>query len=250
MGEAVAGAEQQTPDISLVIPVYNEEESLRPLWEALRPVLEASNRRWEVVLVDDGSKDASLERMRALRAQDRRVRVIRFENNRGQSAAFWCGFQHARAPILVTLDADLQNDPADIPLMLESLKDADMAIGWRHERRDPFMKRFVSKFGNAFRNWLTKEQVHDVGCSLKAFRREIVARMFPFRGMHRFYPTLARMAGFRVVEVKVRHHPRERGKSKYGVFNRMIGPVRDCFAVRWMKQRYVGHVQGIEVDHG
>ncbi len=236
------------PDISIVIPVYNEEENVRPLWDALRPVLALLNRTWEVVLIDDGSKDASLQRMTDVRREERRVRVIQLPRNSGQSAAFWCGFKHARGGIVVTMDADLQNDPQDVPLLLEEMKNADVVIGWRHERRDTLVKRVASKIANGFRNWITGESVHDVGCSLKAFKRDVFGCMYPFRGMHRFYPTLARIGGWRVSEVKVRHHARTRGKSKYGILNRLFGPLADCFAVRWMKKRHVGSVEGKELE--
>lgn len=241
------------PSLSVVIPVYNEEGSIPPLWAALEPVLRATGVAWEVLFVDDGSKDKSLDLLRGLRARDSRVRVFSQTPNRGQSKAFWVGFQAARAPVVVTLDADLQNDPRDLPLLLAAIKpdaitQADLAIGWRHQRNDPFLKRISSKIANGFRNWVTDEEVHDVGCSLKAFRREVFAHFYPFRGMHRFFPTLARIAGFRVVEVKVSHHPRTRGVSKYGVWNRLVGPLLDCLAVRWMKKRYVGRVDAKEID--
>lgn len=243
-------ADAGKPDVSLVIPVYNEQDNIQPLWEAVFPVLSNLGKSWEVVFIDDGSTDASLERLRAIARHDSRLRVIRLDRNRGQSAAFWSGFQAARGDAVVTMDADLQNDPQDIPLLLEALKDADTVIGWRHERRDTFVKRVASKIANSFRNWITKEDVHDVGCSLKAFRAHVIPHMFPFRGMHRFFPTLVKVAGFKVVEVKVRHHPRTRGKSKYGIFNRLFGPLADCFAVRWMKRRYVGRVEWKEIEHG
>lgn len=235
-------------ELSLVIPVYNERENVLPLWNAVRPVLEQTGRPWELLLVDDGSTDGSTEEMVALRRAEPRIRVIRIEPNRGQSAAFALGFRHALAPVVVTMDADLQNDPLDIPLLLEALADADLAIGWRHERRDPFLKRISSKIANFIRRSLVGDPFHDVGCSLKAFRRAVLPHMVPFRGMHRFFPIMAQMAGFRVKEVKVRHHPRTRGKAKYGVLNRLIGPLFDCFGVRWLKKRYVGSVAGKEID--
>jgi len=235
-------------ELSLVIPVYNERENVRPLWDAVRPVLEQTRRSWEVLLVDDGSTDGGTEEMAALRRDEPRVRVIRIDRNRGQSAAFAIGFRHARAPVIVTMDADLQNDPHDIPLLLEALADADLAIGWRHERRDPFLKRVSSRIANSVRRGLVGDPFHDVGCSLKAFRRDVVPHLVPFRGVHRFFPILAVMAGFRVREVKVRHHPRLRGKAKYGVLNRLVSPLVDCFGVRWLRRRYVGSVTGKELD--
>ncbi|MGH7378051.1 MAG: glycosyltransferase family 2 protein [Candidatus Methylomirabilales bacterium] len=237
----------QTPRISVVIPVYNEEQGISPLWRALAPALEALGESWEVLLVDDGSTDGSLREMLSLRRRDPRVRILRFPTNQGQSAAFWCGFRRARGRTVVTLDADLQNDPADIAVLLRALEGADLAIGWRHRRDDPFTSRIASRIANRFRNWTTAEEIHDVGCSLKAFRREVLERLFPFRGMHRFYPTLARMGGFRVVEVKVAHRPRATGRSKYGIWNRLLGPLQDCLAVRWMKRRHLGGLEAEEV---
>ncbi len=247
-GAGTEGTGSGAPRISLVIPAYNEEENLPRLWEALRGVLEGIGVSWEVVLVDDGSTDGSLRAMQAIRRSDPRVRVLALERNRGQSAAFWCGFQRARGEILMTMDADLQNDPLDLPLLLKALEGFDAAIGWRYPRLDPFQKRAASRFANGVRNWLTGEEVHDVGCSLKAFRREVLEHVYPFRGMHRFYPTLFRIAGFKVTEVKVRHHPRTHGRSKYGTWNRLVGPFFDCLAVRWMKKRYIGRTSGKEMS--
>jgi glycosyltransferase involved in cell wall biosynthesis len=235
-------------ELSLVIPVYNERENVRPLWDAVRPALDAAGLSWEVVLVDDGSTDGGSEEMAALRREEPRVRVVRIDRNRGQSAAFALGFRHALAPVVVTMDADLQNDPQDIPLLLAALEDSDLAIGWRHERRDPFVKRVSSRIANAVRRGLVGDPFHDVGCSLKAFRRPVLPHLVPFRGAHRFFPILAVMAGFRVREVKVRHHPRARGKTKYGVLNRLLSPLVDCFGVRWLRRRYVGAVPGKEID--
>lgn len=240
--------EKLSVELSLVIPVFNERDNVRPLWDAVRPVLERTRRSWEVVLVDDGSTDGGGEEMAALRRDEPRVRVIRIEANRGQSAAFALGFRHALAPVIVTMDADLQNDPEDIPLLLEALQESDLAIGWRHERRDPLLKRVSSKIANSVRRGLVGDEFHDVGCSLKAFRRDVVSHLVPFRGSHRFFPILAVMAGFRVREVKVRHHPRLRGKTKYGVLNRLVSPLVDCFGVRWLRRRYVGAISGKEID--
>ncbi len=233
-------------ELSVVVPVYNEAGNIRPLWSGLRPSLEGLGRSWEVLFVDDGSTDSSGGELADVRREDPRVRVLRLEPNQGQSAAFWAGFKRVHGEIVVTIDADLQNDPGDISLLLRALEDADVAIGWRHERCDPFLKRVSSRIANGFRNWITEEEVHDVGCSLKAFRRPVFDHLFPFRGMHRFFPTLARFAGFKVVEVKVRHHPRVRGLSKYGIWNRLVGPFLDCLAVRWMKKRYVGRAAAEE----
>ncbi len=230
------------PEVSVVIPVYNECENIPLLWETLTPALDACAACWEVLWVDDGSTDDSGEQIRRLRLRDPRARQLRLEDNQGQSVAFWCGFTHARFATIVTLDADLQNDPLDIPLLLSALADADVAIGWRQTRSDSLAKRIASKVANAFRNWVTNETIPDVGCSLKAFRRTVFDSFFPFHGMHRFYPTLARIAGYRVAVVPVRHHARRYGKSKYGICDRFVGPLVDCWGVRWMQRRYLGSI--------
>ena len=146
-------------------------------------------------------------------------------------------FRAAKGEVIVTMDADIQNDPKDIPLLLEALKENDVACGWRWQRNDPGIKKISSKIANGVRNWLNKEEIHDTGCSLKAFRREVIMRFKLFNGMHRFFPTLAKMEGFRVTEVKVNHRQRQFGKTKYGVWNRIFRALSDAFAVRWMQKR-------------
>lgn len=236
-----------SPELSVVIPVYNERENIPILWKSLVAVMDRHSVLWEVIWVNDGSTDGSIEQLQVLKRDDSRVHVITLERNHGQSAAFLCGVLHARGRIIITLDADLQNDPLDIPVLLNKLEDADMVVGWRKERDDPFLKRMASKIANAIRNWITGENIPDVGCSLKTFKREVFLQFFPFHGMHRFFPTLASLAGFRVVVVPVRHHPRKYGQSKYGIWNRLVGPLFDCFFVAWMKRRYLGSVRAEEL---
>ncbi len=238
------------PRLSLVVPIHNEEENILPFWKELVPVLDGLGMGWEALLVDDGSTDSGPAVLEEIRRGDPRARVVRIEPKQGQSAAFWAGFRRARGRIIVTLDADLQNDPADIPILLKALDVADVAVGWRQGRRDPLAKRIASRIANGVRNWITRESIHDVGCSLKAFRGEALGAIVPFHGMHRFFPTLVRMAGGRVVEVKVRHRPRTRGKSKYGIANRIVGPLADCLAVLWMKRRRIGEAHEREVGGG
>jgi glycosyltransferase involved in cell wall biosynthesis len=169
------------------------------------------------------------------------VRVVVFEKNAGQTAAMDAGLRAARGEILVTLDADLQNDPHDIPLLLAEIGRFDVVVGYRAIRQDSLVKRITSKVGNGVRNWLTRERIRDTGCSLKAFRREAVARLKLYKGMHRFLPTLCKMEGFTVTEVKVNHRPRVHGKTKYGVFDRLRATVPDVLAVRWMQSRVLGY---------
>lgn len=227
------------PLVSLIIPVYNEEDNLPILLEEIREAMAAQSRAWEALFVDDGSRDNSLEILRGLAAREARLRYLSFEENRGQSAAFAAGFQEARGEILVTLDSDLQNDPADIPLLLDLYdKGYEMVIGWRAKRQDTLVKRISSKVANAVRNRLSHETVKDTGCSLKVLQASLARRLPMFTGMHRFFPTLMKMQGARVAEVKVNHRPRLHGKSKYGVWDRAFSALYDLLAVRWMQSRH------------
>ena len=225
------------PSFSLVVPVYNEEDNLPILLREMEAAMEPLGEPYEVVFVDDGSTDGSLKVLRELAAAHPAVRVLVFERNAGQSAALEAGFASARGRVVVTLDADLQNDPADIPLLLAQLDRFDVAVGWRHRRQDSLVKKVTSRVGNRARNWLTREDIADTGCSLKAFRREAALSIPFFRGMHRFMPTLCRMRGFTVTQVKVNHRHRVHGKTKYGVFDRLRATVPDVMAVRWMQRR-------------
>jgi dolichol-phosphate mannosyltransferase len=224
------------PEISVVLPVFDEEGNLRPLAAEVLATMRALGRTFEVIFVDDGSRDGSPGILRELAAAHPEIAVWRLDRNHGLTAALDAGFRSARGAVIVTLDADLQNDPRDIPLLLERLRDSDMACGWRRDRKDPWLKRFSSRVANAWRNRRTGEAFHDITCPLKAFRAEIVPHLPPYHGMHRFYPTLARMAGFRVVEVPVSHRPRGSGRSKYGVRNRLSRGLRDLRIVRWMQE--------------
>ena len=228
--------------ISLIIPVYNEEENLRDLYREITRSLSGLACGWEMVLVDDGSSDGSLSVIRELAAADPRVRYISFARNCGQSAAFAAGFRFAGGDAVVTLDADLQNDPADIPAMLEVYEQgADMVIGWRIRRRDSFVKRCASRFANWVRNRVSRETVRDTGCSLKVMRTEMVRSIPMFTGMHRFLPTLMKLEGARVAEVPVNHRSRSKGVSKYGIWDRAWASAYDLLAVRWMQKRHIGY---------
>jgi len=226
-------------DISLVIPVYNEQESIKPLIAELREVLNRLNKSYEIIFVDDGSRDRSFEILKEAASHDPQIRVIRFRKNAGQTAAFDVGFRAAKGDIVVTMDADLQNDPHDIPRLLEKIEKFDVVCGWRYKRKDPWIKIVSSKIANVVRNMLSQEEIVDTGCSLKAFRRESLQNMKLFNGMHRFLPTLAKMEGFTVTQVKVNHRPRRFGKTKYNIRNRMVRAFADLLAVRWMKKRHL-----------
>lgn len=227
------------PELSVVIPVHDEEDNLRPLWDELRPVLEALGPDFEVVFVDDGSRDRSAEVIRELRRADGRIRLVQLRQNAGETAASDAGFKAARGRVVVTMDADLQNDPADIPRLLAPLGDHDAVTGWRVNRGegDSVVRRLSSRIANGIRNRLSDETIRDSGCTFRAFRRECLEGLVLYRGFHRFIPTLLRMRGRRVLEIPVRHRPRRAGRSKYGVMNRAFVAFADLLAVRWMKSR-------------
>lgn len=224
-------------ELSLVVPAYNERENLAPLLDEITSAL--AGRTYEVIVVDDGSTDGSLDALKALRARHPQLRIIAFERNAGQTAAFAAGFRAARAPIVITLDADLQNDPADIPRLVEALLEsgATAVAGFRATRRDTPWKRLQSRIANGVRNRLNGEVIRDTGCSLKAFRTDAVRAIPLFAGMHRFLPTLIKMQGGTVTEIAVGHRPRQHGVTKYGMWNRVLRSLVDAFAVRWMQRR-------------
>ena len=220
-----------------MIPVFDERDNLEPLHRELDAALAEVRGGDELIYVDDGSRDGSAEALAALAKRDERVRVLRFVENRGLTAAFDAGFRAARGEVVATLDADLQNDPADLPRLLAALDRADVVNGVRVGRRDGLVRKLSSRIGNGFRNWLTHETVTDVGCSLRVMRASFLRRVKLHRGMHRFLPTLLRMEGARVIELPVSHRPRRHGRSKYGIANRVFVGLADVFAVRWMQSR-------------
>jgi len=231
-----------THNVSIVIPVFNEAENLPLLFDEIARAMRPLARAWEVVFVDDGSTDASLAILKDLAEANVEVRYLAFTRNRGQSAAFCAGFDAASHPIVVTLDADLQNDPGDIPAMLALFDQGyGMAIGWRRKRQDSFSKRYASKIANAIRNKLTRESVRDTGCSLKVMRRDLLLRIPRFKGMHRYLPTLMKLQGASVAEMPVNHRERHMGVSKYGNWERAVAGVRDLFGVRWLQDRHFGY---------
>jgi glycosyltransferase involved in cell wall biosynthesis len=226
-------------ELSVVIPVYNEEDNLPLLWPELRGVLEQMGVSFEVVFVDDGSRDRSAEIIRGMREVDPRVRLVRLKANAGETAATDAGFKAARGQRVVTMDADLQNDPHDIPALIQHLEQWDAATGWRVARGDgdSLVRRISSRVANGARNRLSAESIHDSGCTFRAFRRECLRSLVLYRGFHRFIPTLLRMRGYRVIEVPVRNRPRRYGRSKYGILNRVFVATADLLVVRWMKKR-------------
>ncbi len=225
-----------SPAVSVVVPLFNEEENVPILQAELAAAL--AGHDYEIVFVDDGSKDATVQRIEL----GPRVRVVQFERNAGQSAAMYAGLQSARGAVAVLIDGDLQNDPADIPkLLAEVERGADLVCGYRAERKDTVVKRITSRIANFVRSRFTKDGVRDTGCTLKAMKRECVAALVPFKGMHRFIPALIKGAGYRLVEVPVNHRPRKFGVSKYGLGNRAVRATMDMFGVRWLLSRRLNY---------
>lgn len=221
---------------SVVIPAFNEEGNIAPLAEAVRRVMDGLGE-WELLYVDDGSGDGTYAAMQRARAADPRVKLIRFRRNFGQTAAWAAGFDHAAGDVVVCLDADLQNDPEDIPPMIKKLllENYDVVSGWRKERRDSLEKRIVSRVANALRRMVTKEHIHDSGCSLKVYRREALADLELYGEMHRYITALLTWRGYRVGELPVRHHPRFSGTTKYNL-RRTIKGLLDLLIVKfWMQ---------------
>jgi glycosyltransferase involved in cell wall biosynthesis len=233
-----------TPDVevSVVVPCHDEERNLPPLIAALHRALEPLGMGYEIVVTDDASTDQSWEVLRHLVANDRRLRIQRFAENCGESAASWAGMEAGRGGTIVTIDADLQNDPADIPRFLDALGEADCVCGTRAGARgegDGWLRVVSSRVANWMRVRLSGGGITDAGCTFRAFRRECIAKLRFFDGIHRFLPTLIAMDGFRVTEIPVANRPRTAGRSHYGIRNRLFRSFADLLAVRWMKRRAV-----------
>jgi glycosyltransferase involved in cell wall biosynthesis len=222
-------------DLSLVIPVYNEADNLRPLCQRICEALAATNWTYEVVMIDDGSTDDSAQILTCLHAEDPHLKVLRFRRNFGQTAALAAGFAYAHGEVIVSLDGDLQNDPLDIPRLVAKLNEGyDLVSGWRINRQDPFLRR---RLPSQIANWLisltTRVKLHDYGCTLKAFRRDVVKELKLYGEMHRFIPALAGDLGARIIELPVTHHPRRRGRSKYGLI-RTLWVMLDLLTVKFL----------------
>lgn len=224
--------------ISFVVPLYNEEDNIIPLTEEITKVAEQLGYPWEAIYVDDCSSDTSLAKIKELAAANEQIRYVSFAANRGQSMALAAGFRYASGDVICTMDADLQNDPADLVEMFKYYGKFDVVNGWRHNRQDTLSKKIASRIGNKFRNLMTQETIRDTGCSLKILNAEMVKRIKIFKGLHRFLPTLMRLEGASVVEVKVNHRARVHGESKYTNLRRGIEGFYDVIAVRWMIKRY------------
>lgn len=220
--------------VSVVVPLYNEEENVEMLDERLSETLKNIGSDYEVVYVDDGSSDKTLQLLEEIQKKDDHVVVLSLRRNFGQTAAFAAGFDFARGDVVITMDGDLQNDPKDIPRLLEAIKDYDLVSGWRKKRQDTFSRTFPSKIANWLISKVTGVRLHDYGCSLKAYRREVVKNLKLYGEMHRFIPAVASWYGVRITEIETAHHPRLRGKSKYGI-SRTIKVLLDLVTVKFLQ---------------
>jgi glycosyltransferase involved in cell wall biosynthesis len=227
------------PALSVVIPVYNERESLPPLLDELTRVLPRLGQPAEIVLVDDVSTDGTREWIRELATHRPDVRGVLLDRHEGQSAAFAAGFSQARGEILVTMDADGQNDPADLPALVAALAQADVVSGVRSTRQDTWRRRASSRFANRVRQLVLGDTITDVGCSLKAYRRSAVEGLPYFRGIHRYLPAFCQFRGARVIEIPVHHRARSHGRSKYGILDRLWAGLSDLWGARWLKSRLI-----------
>ena len=229
------------PWISVVVPIKDERDNLPPLTEQVLKVLGAHDRSrttpFEILYIDDGSTDGSGQLLDNLATQHPQIRVLHFDRNYGQTSAFDAGFREARGELIVTLDGDLQFDPADILTLLPLAAHYDLVCGWRKDRHDNLVRKLSSRIAYWFRSSVLGDRIHDTGCSLKVFRRDVVEKLQLFEGMHRFFPALAKMHGFTLTEVPVRHFPRAHGASKYGIGNRLWRSLYDLIAARWMQRR-------------
>lgn len=230
------------PEVSIVVPVKDEEENVAVLAKEIDVSMDRVGYGWECVWIDDGSTDSTGKELMKLHEGNPRHRFIVLSRNFGQSAALSVGFQNARGDIIATLDGDGQNDPNDIPRLIEMLRehDADMVNGVRRKRHDSLVRKISSRIANSFRNLVTGDTITDVGCSVRVFRSTCVQRLPVFKGMHRFFPTLVRIQGFsRIMEAPVNHRPRMCGTTKYGIQNRLWVGLADLGAVKWMQKRLV-----------
>jgi glycosyltransferase involved in cell wall biosynthesis len=225
-----------SPAVSVVVPLFNEEENVPILQGELTAALGGLD--YEIIFVDDGSVDGTVQQI----ALDPRVRLVQFVRNAGQSAAMYAGLNTARGDVAVLIDGDLQNDPADIPMLLAEIeRGADLVCGYRAQRKDTVVKRITSRIANFVRSRFTKDGVRDTGCTLKAMKRECISALLPFKGMHRFIPALVKGAGYRLAEIPVNHRPRKFGQSKYGLGNRAFRATMDMFGVRWLLSRRLNY---------
>ena len=224
-------------DISVVIPCFNEEDNIVPLWNELSPVLDSLDSTWEVIFVDDCSSDTTAQKIRDLKRKE--VVLLSHLVNQGESAAQLTGFKSSRGALVVTMDADLQNDPADLPYLIDSIEGYGAVCGIRPSRADSLTKKISTKIANHFRNTILRDGIKDAGCTYRVFRKEFLVDIVPFRGMHRFLPTILQIHGIKVNQVFIKDRPRKSGFSKYGMGNRIFVGVVDTLAIYWYKKRFI-----------
>ena len=226
-------------DLTVLIPVLDEEENVAPLLEELVPVLERLGKTYEIIFVDDGSTDKTYERLCELQARFPKIRVIRFKVNYGKTAALVAGWEESCGRIIVTMDGDQQNDPCDIPRMIEQIPPYDLVCGYRIRRHDSWFRRIQSAIANRVRDWVIHDGIRDSGCAFQALRHEALHTQKFYRGLHRFLPAMFMLDGYRVTQVPVSHRPRMRGKGKYNLRNRIVRTFDDLMAVRWLRSRWI-----------
>ncbi|HTI72461.1 MAG TPA: glycosyltransferase family 2 protein [Candidatus Limnocylindria bacterium] len=230
-------------EVSIVVPLFNEAENVEPLVKEIDRIFSASRFTWELVLVDDGSKDSTWQCVRDAASANAHVRGLRHLGNRGQSAAVWTGITGSVAPYICTLDGDLQNDPVELPRMLDMLGKFDFVSGHRVDRQDTWVRKMSSLVARRVRMWALRSDFADTGCALRAFRRSALNGVFAFNGLHRFLPILVAGNGSRAIEVPVRHRERVAGVSKYGVWNRLGRGIWDLMAMAWYQRRRIAPVE-------
>jgi dolichol-phosphate mannosyltransferase len=226
---------------SVVVPLKNEEENIIELLQEIESAMNSLQHQWELICIDDGSTDQTRTILEDQAKQKKHLRLIVFNRNYGQSCAFDAGFKSAKGEFVITLDGDRQNDPADIPKMIQAIADSDLVCGQRVKRKDPLSKKIISFFANTIRSRFCEDGVQDTGCSLKIYRTASLRKIKMYHGMHRFLPALFKIEGFRIKEVPVNHRERTKGKTKYNFFNRSFNTIADMFAVRWMKKRHLNY---------
>ena len=226
-----------TIEYSVIIPLKNEEENIVDLIQELEPVMQGLKKAWELICIEDGSTDKTLEILTQLLSQKPYLKLIVFKKNYGQSSAFDAGFKAAKGQYVITLDGDRQNDPKDIPRLLKAIQNHDLACGIRMNRKDPLSKKLISLVANKVRRFICDDGVSDTGCSLKVYRSSALKKIKMYQGMHRFLPALFKIEGLRIIEIPVNHRERVKGLTKYNFFNRSFNTLADLAAVRWMGKR-------------
>ena len=228
-----------TLDLTVIIPVYNEEGNVVPLVEELAPVLDGLNKSYEIIFVDDGSTDSTYLRLCEVQSRHSKIRLIKFDRNYAKTAALIAGWEEARGKIIVIMDGDLQNDPRDIPRMIEPIPAYDLVCGYRTHRNDSWLRRLQSAVANRVRNWVIRDGIRDGGCALQALRHEALHTQKFYRGLHRFLPAMFMLDGYKVTQVPVNHRPRRHGRAKFNLRNRIVRTFDDLMAVRWLRSRWI-----------